>query len=856
MDKEVRQLVDMGVTPAQARAALKKYKDVMEAAEKIFAGDFDNVNEVNTDRAQRSQANSGASVSFNLFLLSSTYESTNDLGSRSRRSDAYMDYFSDDDGGQPKSPGAAKLNDPYAGIFFSKDRREEVIEVEEEPVFVAVPECDQKLEVMTQGKWMAGCPEGSEQTFLFSLYSQLSESQLSSVDGICPCPSGCGQSVKRQQSDFFAVYPDFTTYIKHIRKIVPRTCTKCQTEFCLACGEKISQQTSDPLWHCSNLQGVILGVGLYMIEKQFEQQKEQIETRDTTERESKRRKTRDSDDDDYPTQKKGGIGYAGNVKEDSSGQAEVQAIQFAKDTRIQNLLAEVRVYLPSLQRAGGARSSDYLPHPSSLTHLRRRFNLIASELLRNDSLADMSDRHGLYFELLEWLETISSHESLCSMMPMPIMKSISQQTLVKKTSNSPTRERKIIYEGSPSPRELLEAIALQAQAALKGLECSKAPEDPSPEPTEEQKRKAVHDTKGKSKDTLPDNLDETAKLYSFCDRLLATTVQIDRSLRELKGDEFVKRMHESLPKAYTSASDTIYVDAGDTEDDAKEAYVKWASSSRFEYCDLTIPATDESDETINYKHYFNNEIRMLANSNIPKRSVAIAKELAILTTNLPIAWDSSIFLRVDDTRVDVIKCLITGPEGTPYHNGCFLFDVFLGANYNQSPPSVKYMTTSGGKYRFNPNLYADGKVCLSLLGTWTGPGWVPFKSTLLQVLISIQSMILCEEPYLNEPGWASSAGTAASRAYSANCRRMVVKAAMLENLQNPPEPFEDVIKTHFRLKARSIQRQLDEWLREDDGRALASDGGEYSGPGRNSSQSSSNGFKADIDTLKGLLRDL
>ena len=29
---------------------------------------------------------------------------------------------------------------------------------------------------------------------------------------------------------------------------------------------------------------------------------------------------------------------------------------------------------------------------------------------------------------------------------------------------------------------------------------------------------------------------------------------------------------------------------------------------------------------------------------------------------------------------------------------------------------------SGGKVRFNPNLYNDGKVCLSILGTWAGPG--------------------------------------------------------------------------------------------------------------------------------------
>ncbi|GAW05297.1 hypothetical protein F5879DRAFT_930677 [Lentinula edodes] len=857
MDREVQQLVEMGATAAQARAALNKYKDVMQAAEKFFEGEFENV--AGDDSGRTHQAHSSATSrdpDVEMDKEDDDGELEDDEGS-----DAYIDYDSDDDGGMPGDSGASKVNDPYAGIFFSKDRREEVIEIEEESVFVSVPEINEKVEVMTQGRWMAGCAEGGEQSFLFSLYSQLGESQLSDLDGVCPCPSGCGQTVKRQQSDFFAIYPKFSTYIQHLQSKVPQRCPKCQTDFCFACGEKISQDASDPLWHCSNLQGVILGVGLFMIERLFEQQKEESEIKETTERETKRRKTRDIDDDELDTgsgKTKGGVGYAGDLKEDSSGQAEAQANQFAKDSKIRALLAEVRVYLPSLQRPGGARPSDYLPHPSSLTHLRRRFNLITSELLRNDSLADMSDRHGLYFELLEWLETISSHESLCSMMPMPIMRSVSQQTVVKKTNTSTIRERKIIYEGSASPRELLEAISLQAQAALKGLESSKPPEDPSPEPNEEQKRKTVVANKGKSKgDALAEgNFDETAKLYGFCNRLLATTVQIDRSLRELKGDDFVTRMHESLPKAYTSASDTIYVDAGDTEEDAKEAYVKWATSSRFEYCDLTIPTTDNSDETLNYKHYFNNEIRMLANASIPKRSVAIAKELAILTTNLPVAWDSSIFLRVDDARVDVIKCLITGPEGTPYHNGCYLFDVFLGANYNQSPPGVKYMTTNGGKYRFNPNLYADGKVCLSLLGTWTGPGWVPFKSTLLQVLLSIQSMILCEEPYLNEPGWASNAGTPQSKAYSANVRRMVVKTAMLDALQNPPEPFEDVIRTHFRLKARSLKKQLDSWLKEDDHRALASDGAEYSGAGRNSSTSSSNDFKADINSLKSLLNDL
>ncbi len=79
------------------------------------------------------------------------------------------------------------------------------------------------------------------------------------------------------------------------------------------------------------------------------------------------------------------------------------ALQHAKDEKIGNLLASIREYLPNLHRPGGGQTSDFLVHPTALAHLRRRFNNVCSALLRNDSLADMSDRRVLYFELLEWL---------------------------------------------------------------------------------------------------------------------------------------------------------------------------------------------------------------------------------------------------------------------------------------------------------------------------------------------------------------------------------------------------------------------------------------------------------------------
>lgn len=84
------------------------------------------------------------------------------------------------------------------GIFFSKDRREEVIEVEEESETVYVPDVDDQAKLMTQGQWMKGCPEGGEQSFLFSLYQELSQ-------GECRCPNGC-QNFPRQKRDFFPIF--------------------------------------------------------------------------------------------------------------------------------------------------------------------------------------------------------------------------------------------------------------------------------------------------------------------------------------------------------------------------------------------------------------------------------------------------------------------------------------------------------------------------------------------------------------------------------------------------------------------------------------------------------------------------
>ena len=64
------------------------------------------------------------------------------------------------------------------------------------------------------------------------------------------------------------------------------------------------------------------------------------------------------------------------------------------------------------------------------------------------------------------------------------------------------------------------------------------------------------------------------------------------------------------------------------------------------------------------------------------------------------------------------------PSSSSSSSFCFPFQLtrpFCADRYPFEPPKVLILTVDG-RTRINPNLYANGKVCLSILGTWSGPG--------------------------------------------------------------------------------------------------------------------------------------
>jgi len=111
--------------------------------------------------------------------------------------------------------------------------------------------------------------------------------------------------------------------------------------------------------------------------------------------------------------------------------------------------------------------------------------------------------------------------------------------------------------------------------------------------------------------------------------------------------------------------------------------------------------------------------------------------------------DNGIYYHHDEE--DMLKgyAMIIGSEDTPYFGGFYLFEITYPFDYPHSPPVIVYHTNGGG-VRFHPNLYKNGKVCLSILNTWKGEQWTSCQ-TITTMLLTI-CMILCKNPLLNEPG--------------------------------------------------------------------------------------------------------
>jgi len=181
--------------------------------------------------------------------------------------------------------------------------------------------------------------------------------------------------------------------------------------------------------------------------------------------------------------------------------------------------------------------------------------------------------------------------------------------------------------------------------------------------------------------------------------------------------------------------------------------------------------------------------------------------------------DMGIYVEFNEENMLEAVAMIIGPKDSVYKNGILFFNIKFPHNYPYSPPHVTYV--SRGSIRIHPNLYTGGakdnylgKVCLSILGTWSGPGWTTIMD-ISSVLISIISL-LDMNPLDHEPGYANKQ-LDIHKNYSQCVLYESYRTLILKNIFNIPLPylcFKGVIIEHYKCCRDEIISTLNEIIYE------------------------------------------
>lgn len=393
------------------------------------------------------------------------------------------------------------------------------------------------------------------------------------------------------------------------------------------------------------------------------------------------------------------------------------------DTLTAVCLAIILPALPSIEGRGMPTGFDFEP-PSTLPRMLLRSSILdrAAELLRNDGIDDVARRTSTYQPMIDFVRALYSHPVTSSAVSSPRDVNRACHDLLKVSLSKPTRMPAEPQQTSKPVISCLRDLTSQSKLMLANAFGVNRKEFES---------------------------DEAQQMLTICESVVDLA-----ELVEANG---------CAEGAKSNVDDTT---AG-------------AKPQRGDNSQEELALSEVPDEVMLENHAYGTEARR--QSDPPAgRMRHLIKEVTRLKTSLP----PGIFVRYGASRLDVMKILIVGPSDTPYSNGLFEFDLYCGLDFPQSPPKMTFRTTGGGRAHFNPNLYTCGKVCLSLLGTWQGEKWRPNQSTILQILVSLQAMVLCDEPHCNEPSYEGDRGTPQSKAYNRRLYPLTVKFAMLDWLES------------------------------------------------------------------------
>ena len=144
--------------------------------------------------------------------------------------------------------------------------------------------------------------------------------------------------------------------------------------------------------------------------------------------------------------------------------------------------------------------------------------------------------------------------------------------------------------------------------------------------------------------------------------------------------------------------------------------------------------------------------------------------------------------------------VVCGPEDTPYQHGFYAFDFDFSEGYPFIQPKVVYNSigssipqltkfkskTQTKTPRIHPNLYKDGYVCLSIIGTWRGEGWSPCYN-IQSISVELQSLLV-ENPITKEPSFEEETGYI-SKLYRVMVTHANIRVSVMGMLKSTPDKY-------------------------------------------------------------------
>lgn len=257
------------------------------------------------------------------------------------------------------------------------------------------------------------------------------------------------------------------------------------------------------------------------------------------------------------------------------------------------------------------------PALSSMIELSLIQDRIA-EFLRNDSLQDATTRAGLYFAVFEFIERLRKHPDTSYL--------IYGERFVKKQSSG--------------------LFAISTDKDLKGKGKARANQ---------------HLTLGQGEES------KTTSLLACMSKIGIQSESLPKASRAMKSEfrtaagQDLLEVAERIAELQLSMKSQSTVDPGKNGSDSKrDKDMTWQEYNQ-KYC-----VTREENVLLNVVGKLAAAANDLRHSP-PNRIKRLVTEASEMETSLP----PNIFVKVDEVRPDVMKCLIVGPEGTPYEAGLF-----------------------------------------------------------------------------------------------------------------------------------------------------------------------------------------